>query len=126
MILDYVIVYVQDLAQAQAFYTGVLGLTVRDAQSSPTFVTLEGAGGARLGLQDGRASRLPPGRETAPGGVELSFAVDDVDATYARWQAAGVRLLTPPLDLPFGRYFLAQDPEGHYLSVYRFTAPPVG
>jgi hypothetical protein len=27
---------------------------------------------------------------------------------------------SPSKDLPFGRYFLARDPEGHYLSVYRF------
>ena len=28
-----------------------------------------------------------------------------------------------PVDLSFGRYFMAKDPEGHYLSVYRFNPP---
>jgi len=53
--------------------------------------------------------------------VELSFEVDDVDATWRRWKASGVELLSEPMDLPFGRYFIAKDPEGHYVSVYRFA-----
>ena len=56
--------------------------------------------------------------------MELSFAVDDVDGTWRRWQAQGVNLVGEPVDLPFGRYFMAQDPEGHYLSDNRFATPP--
>jgi len=53
--------------------------------------------------------------------VELSFAVEDVDATWTRWHKNGVTMLTEVMEMPFGRYFLAQDPEGHFLSVYRFA-----
>jgi predicted enzyme related to lactoylglutathione lyase len=121
MNLNYVIVYVRDLNQMKAFYTDVLGLTALDTVSSPTFVTLRSEGGAMIGLQDKTASQLPPGREEQSGSVELSFAVDDVDATWQRWQAKGVELVAEPVDLPFGRYCLAKDPEGHYLSAYRFA-----
>jgi predicted enzyme related to lactoylglutathione lyase len=55
--------------------------------------------------------------------MELSFEVDDVDGTWRRWQALGVELVGEPVDLSFGRYFMAKDPEGHYLSVYRFNPP---
>lgn len=120
MNLNYAIVYVRDLDKAKAFYTETLGLTVVEALSGPTFVTLRPADGAMIGLQDSAASRLPPGREDRPGSVELSFAVDDVDGTWKRWKEKGVEFVIDPSDLPFGRYFLAKDPEGHYLSVYRF------
>jgi predicted enzyme related to lactoylglutathione lyase len=123
MNLGFVVLYVQDLAKVQAFYTEVLGLAVVEAVSSPTFVTLRPAEGSLLALQDKAAARFPPKEETRPGSVELSFAVEDVDGTWHRWQEQGVELLGEPVDLSFGRYFMAKDPEGHYLSVYRFNPP---
>ncbi len=121
MNLNYVIVYVRDLDKAKAFYTEALGLIAVEDLSGPAFVTLRPAGGSMIGLQDKTASRLPPGREEQPGSVELSFEVDDVDGTWQRWKEKGVELVTDPMDLPFGRYFMAKDPEGHYLSAYRFA-----
>jgi predicted enzyme related to lactoylglutathione lyase len=121
MNLGFVILYVRDMEKVKAFYTDVLGLSVVEAVSSPTFVTLRSAGGSLLALQDKTAARFPPGQEEQPGSVELSFEVDDVDGTWKRWKEAGVELVSDPMDLPFGRYFMAQDPEGHYLSAYRFT-----
>lgn len=123
MNLNFMIVYVQDIDKARAFYIEALGMTYVEALSSPTFVTLNPGHGAMIGLQDKAASRLPPGREDQPGSVELSFEVDDVDATWQRWKANGVTIVADPIDLPFGRYLLAQDPEGHYLSAYRFAQP---
>lgn len=123
MNLGFVVVYVQDMVKARAFYTGVLGLTVVGAVSSPTFVTLRPAGGSLIALQDKTASRFPPGQETQPGSVELSFEVDDVDGTWQRWQEQGVELVAEPVDLSFGRYCMAKDPDGHYLSAYRFNPP---
>ncbi len=122
MNLDFIILYVRDMEKSKAFYKDVLGLTVLEDVSSPTFVTLRpSAGRAMVALQDKSASRLPPGKERGPGGVELSFEVEDVDATWRLWKERGVDLVTDPMDLPFGRYFMARDPEGYYLSAYRFT-----
>src|SRR5207244_3718595 len=121
MNLGYAVLYVRNMDEAKAFYTDVLGLTVLEEVSGPTFVTLRPAGGSMLGLQDSAASRLPPGREQQSGSVELSFEVDDVDGTWKRWKEKGVELVTDPMDMPYGRYFMAKDPEGHYLSAYRFT-----
>src|SRR5437763_702958 len=105
MNLGFVVLYVHEMDKLRAFYTDVVGLTVMEEISSPTFVTLRPDDGAMLGLQDRAASRLPPGQETQPGSVELSFEVADVDSTWQRWKDQGVALLTDPLDLPFGRYF---------------------
>ncbi len=121
MNLGFVILYVKDMNKLTAFYRDTLGMTVMDAISSATFMTLKPAAGAMIGLQDAAASQLPPGREKQPGTMELSFEVDDVDATWKSWKEKGVEMVTEPLTLPFGRYFLAKDPEGHYLSAYRFA-----
>ncbi len=126
MNLGFVVVYVQDMAKARAFYIDVLGLTIVEAVSSPTFVTLRPAGGSLIALQDKTASLFPPGQETQPGGVELSFEVDDVDGTWQRWQEQGVELVAEPVDLSFGRYCMAKDPDGHYLSAYCFNRPAAG
>jgi predicted enzyme related to lactoylglutathione lyase len=121
MNLGFVVLYVRDLEKAKAFYTDTLGLSVVEAVSGPSFVALRGSGGSFIALQDKAAAQFPPRAEEQPGSVELSFEVDDVDGTWARWKEQGVAMLTEPVDLPFGRYFMAQDPEGHYLSVYRFA-----
>jgi lactoylglutathione lyase len=118
--LGFVVLYVDDMDRARTFYTEVLGLTVVEEVSSPTFVTLRPSGGSLVALQDRAAARFPPGQEPHPGTMELSFEADDVDGTWHRWQEQGVELVSEPVDLSFGRYFMAKDPDGHYLSVYRF------
>jgi predicted enzyme related to lactoylglutathione lyase len=122
MNLNYIIMYVQDINKVKAFYTDVLGMSVVEAASGPNFVTLRSSGGALIGLQDKTTSQLPPKHEQQAGSVELSFEVDDVDATWKHWKECGVELISEPVNLPFGRYFLAKDPEGHYLSAYRFAS----
>jgi predicted enzyme related to lactoylglutathione lyase len=95
-------------------------MTVVPEHSSPAFATLRTDGGAVIGLQDRASAKFPPGLEK-PGSIELSFEVEDVDVTWKHWQDKGVEMVADPMDLPFGRYFMAKDPEGYYLSVYRFN-----
>lgn len=121
MNLGFIVLYVQDIEKAKAFYTDLLGMAVVDEVSSPTFVTLRPAAGSLIGLQDKAAAKMQPAHEANAGSMELSFEADDVDATWKRWKEEGVEIVADPVDLPFGRYFLAKDPEGHYLSVYRFA-----
>ncbi len=115
--LDIINLFVRDMAGARRFYSETLGLPVIEEISGEGFVALRPASGSSIALQD--VATLPPGVAGQPGGMELGLLVEDVDAVHAEWQAKGVRLLTPPMDLPFGRTFLAADPEGHYLRVYR-------
>jgi predicted enzyme related to lactoylglutathione lyase len=121
MNLGFVILYVDDMQKVKAFYTDLLGMTVVEEVSGPHFVTLRPEGGSLVALQDKAGAKFPPALEEQSGSVELSFAADDVDATWRRWKEHGVEMVSEPVDLPFGRYFLAKDPEGHYLSVYRFA-----
>jgi len=125
MELGFVILYVNDMDKAKAFYSEVLGLTIVESISSPHFVTFRSQAGSLLSLQDNAMAKFPPKLETQGGSIEVSFAVDDVDSTWKHWKESGVNMVSEPEDLPFGRYFMAKDPDGHYLSVYRFAKQPV-
>ncbi len=121
MNLNYILVYVNDFQKSKSFYINALGMSDSGSIASDIFATLHASeGGAIIGLQDKKSTPLPPAQEQHPGSMELSFAVEDVDATYKSWKEKGVEIISEPADMPFGRYFLARDPEGHYLSAYRF------
>ena len=111
--LNYLGVVVQDIAAATAFYRDTLGLVVDEQASIPgAFTQFKLAGNAVLGLQLG--TEAPNGQSFEP-----ALLVEDVDKTYAQWQAQGVDLLDEPTNKPFGRTFLFRTPEGHVLRVYR-------
>ena len=121
MKLSYILVYVNDFQKSRAFYIDALGMKDLGSRAPDIFATLQSPdGGAIIGLQDKKSTPLPSAQEQHPGSVELSFEGEDVDATYKRWKEKGVEMITEPADMPFGRYFLAKDPEGHYLSAFRF------
>jgi predicted enzyme related to lactoylglutathione lyase len=120
MNLGFVILYVSDMQKVQTFYTDLVGLSVWQEHSGPGFTSLRPAKGTTVGLQDKKTANLPPKQESASGTVELSFEVDNVDETYRTWQANGVEIVSEPEDMPFGRYFLAKDPEGHFVSAFRY------
>ena len=122
MNLNYILVYANDFQKMRSFYIDSLGMTDIGSVDSSIFATLRPSeGGATIGLQAKSSTPLPPAQEQHPGSIELSFAVEDVDATYKSWREKGVEIITEPADMPFGRYFLAKDPEGHYLSAFRFA-----
>lgn len=108
---NFILLHVANPAVSASFYEGLLGRP--PVEASPNFVMFALDGGMMLGLWAVPAT---------PGGHELAFTVDDVDATCADWTARGITILNPPADLDFGRTFLAADPDGHLLRVLRPSA----
>ena len=53
-------------------------------------------------------------------GVSYSFGVDDIDATVARLQAQGAKVLRGVADEAFGRMATLQDPEGRTFEVVNY------
>jgi|SRR5579884_1288098 len=111
---DFISLQVRNVAASRAFYTEVLGLTIDkrfdtaeavafDTNSIPFALTK-----AKVNLDEA----------PQPGwGITLWLDCDNVDELHARLQAAGVSIVTPPYDGPFGRAFVFVDPDG-----YRVTA----
>jgi uncharacterized glyoxalase superfamily protein PhnB len=61
---------------------------------------------------------IPPGSRGTARGVILNFEVEDVDAEYARAQAAGLPVLLSLRDEAFGqRHFITCDPGGVLIDV---------
>jgi catechol 2,3-dioxygenase-like lactoylglutathione lyase family enzyme len=114
--INFVILYVADAAQSEAFYAKLLGRPAVD--SSPTFVMFAMSSGVMLGLW-GRDGVKPAAN--APGGGEIAFAVADnaaVDARCAEWREQGITIAQAPSQMDFGRTFVALDPDGHRLRVF--------
>lgn len=118
---DYVVLVVEDLDRAVAFYAGVLGLPLGHRSGSyAQFAT----GATRVALYERRAMAETLGRADlgapdpdAPG-FELGFKVDDVDAAYAELVAAGATAAVAPTDRPWGqRTAYLRDPDGHLVEL---------
>ena len=114
--LNFILLYVEDVAASVAFYAQVLGRPA--VESSPTFAMLPAAPGVMLGLwrRDGVAPAAG-----APGGAEIAFTLDseaEVAVTIARWKALGARIAQAPTRMDFGFTGTALDPDGHRLRVF--------
>ena len=120
--LGYAILFVSDLDRSIRFYRDTIGLPFRFANESYAEFATEGAKFALYAR-----SHLPEllGREAAPGpgpGLhgEVAFFCDDVDAEHERLAAAGVTVIAPPTDRPWGERTLhVADPDGYVVELTR-------
>ena len=112
-----VILYVDAPRASAAFYGPLLE---RDPDElSDTFALFRLPCGTALGLWSRHTVEPAP---AAPAGAgAIAVMVEDVDATHAAWAARGLPMVQQPVDLDFGRTFVALDPDGHRLRVYRPT-----
>jgi lactoylglutathione lyase len=117
--IDYVILYVSDLSASVRFYRDVLGLPFKfEDRGYAEFST----GGARFGLFDRRLlpDLIGSASEQAPGGPsgEVLILVDDVDTEYDRLSSAGARILSGPVDRPWGHRTLhLADLDGNVVEI---------
>ena len=109
--------HVASPAASAIFYAELLER--QPVEASPGFVMFALSPELKLGLW--AREGVVPAPSGASGGSELAFPVGDpaaVDATCAAWSGRGVTILQPPIDLDFGRSFVAVDPDGHWLRVF--------
>ena len=117
--LGWVIVYVEDPAQAAAFYERTFGLRGEFVAPSGTYAQLD-TGPTRLAfaayeLGDGNfpGGVRRPAQEGQPPNVEIALVSDDVDGAYAQALEAGCAPLAEPADKPQGqRVAYVRDPFG--------------
>ncbi|AGZ44216.1 VOC family protein [Actinoplanes friuliensis] len=112
---DFLALQVRDLERAAGFYEQHLGLR-RIPQSPPgaiVFATEPIAFAVRNPLP---GVDLDAGR---PGlGVALWLHSPDAQALHDTLQSAGVPIVTPPFDSPFGRTFTFSDPDGYAVTIH--------
>ena len=71
-----------------------------------------------LAILAGDHDTIPAKARCSARGVLINFEVQDVDEVYGRLRAAGLPILLPLRDEPFGqRHFFTEDPNGVLIDV---------
>ncbi|MGI8710189.1 MAG: VOC family protein [Acidimicrobiales bacterium] len=111
--VHHVSVNVSNVEAAAAFYTGPLGMTVRDDR--PDF----GFGGAWLAAGDQQV-HLIEGSTPPNLGQHLAIEVADLDAAIAELRQQGIEVSDASLVGP-GRQAFTVDPSGNGVELYQFV-----
>ena len=111
---DFISLQVRNFAASRAFYLDLLGFAVDPRFDNPDFVLLD-TNSIPLALTEAKVNL---DQAPQPGwGLTLWIDCDQVNELHAKLEAAGVTIVKPPFDGPFGRAFIFADPDG-----YRITA----
>jgi predicted enzyme related to lactoylglutathione lyase len=113
--LDYILLFVSDPMKSSSFYTKLFD--VKPVEESATFALFAFPNGIMLGLWSPLTAE-PPAVVTA-GGCEIAFSNDNVDAIHDAWHKKGIPIVQKPTDMDFGRTFVALDPDGHRIRVFK-------
>ena len=113
---------VDDVEEAVAFYTDVLGFDVL-TNAAPAFADVA-RGNLRLLLsgpdQLGRPADARRRASPSPGGWNrIHFIVDDIDAEVARLRDAGARFRNDIVSGPGGKQILVEDPSGNVVELFQ-------
>jgi predicted enzyme related to lactoylglutathione lyase len=111
---SFIALQVRDLAASAAFYRDVFGFTAgeRNPPGAVVFATRPIALALREPLQP-----LPDKGPLGIGTV-LWVACDDADALHDLIVERGGKVLGPLRDGPFGRFFVASDPDGYAVTFH--------
>jgi catechol 2,3-dioxygenase-like lactoylglutathione lyase family enzyme len=112
---------VDDVDEAVAFYTKVLGFEVLTS-ASPAFADVR-RGNLRLlisGPTSSAGRAMPDGAKPGPGGWNrIHFVVDDIDAEIARLREAGASFRNEVVRGPGGSQILVNDPSGNLVEIFQ-------
>jgi uncharacterized glyoxalase superfamily protein PhnB len=114
-----------DLAAALELYTGTLGFEVARGAVEEGNIAIE-RGDNRLMLETGGAfysegyNAAIASRLGGPASGALYVEADDLPELYAAVEAAGLRVVDPLADRPWGQTeFTVEDHEGNWLSFWK-------
>ncbi|MEX2954749.1 VOC family protein [Serratia fonticola] len=113
-------IYVDSPEKSAEFYRHLLG--TEPVEQSPTFALFIFNNGFKLGMWSKHT--VEPTPAATGGGTEICFMCEQpqqVDALYQQWRDKGLTIVQSPVDLDFGYTFVATDPDGHRLRVYKLN-----
>ena len=113
--IDCVMIQVEDLEAAAAYYARVFGL--RRTWSRPTQV------GFKMPESDAEIVLHTEGDLPSP--IAVHYLVDDVPRAVAHLQSNGCRVVVEPFDIEIGTCAVVEDPFGVTLSILDMTKGPL-
>jgi len=116
--LGFVLLFVKNPLESGDFYKKFLDL--QPIEESPTFVSFMLSNGVLLGLWSRFTAE--PLVQASAGASEICFEADDIDAVYNEWGKQGITIIQKPSEMDFGRTFVAIDPDGHRIRIYKLRA----
>jgi predicted enzyme related to lactoylglutathione lyase len=117
--VDFIGVPVQDLARADAFYGGTLGLR-RNPNSGERWVEYD-TGNVTIALISPEA--MGPDFQVKPHSMPIALGVDDVEEARAKLETAGVEFGRDTIDSSVSHIAGFADPDGNAFILYRRYAP---
>lgn len=120
--VDFVLVPVQDLARARAFYADVLGMTpssVWQRDGQPAIGAEFENGTVTLALFDVAQT----GREYQAGAGAIALHVDDVNVAREQLESAGIEFVMDTIDSGVCLQAIFHDSEGNTLILHNRYAP---
>ena len=120
----YPVIMTTAVAATANFYTAHFGF--QETFSSDWYVHLRSKTdpSVNLAVLDGSHETIPETGRGRVSGLLLNFEVEDPDAMYAKAKAAGLPILIPLRDEPFGqRHFITSDPNGVLIDVIKPIPP---
>ncbi|GGC59973.1 VOC family protein [Chelatococcus reniformis] len=120
----YPVVMTRDVVGTAAFYSAHFAFV--PLFSSDWYVHLQARDDASVNLAvlDGAHQTVPEAARGQVAGLILNFEVEDPDAAYDDLRAAGLPMLVPLRDEPFGqRHFITADPNGVLIDVIKPIPP---
>lgn len=120
----YPVIMTGDVATTTAFYRDHFRFV--PAFESDWYVHLQSSEDEKVNLAilQGDHETVPAQARGKVSGLLLNFEVEDVDAEYDAMKAAGLEILLPLRDEPFGqRHFITRDPNGVLIDVIKPIPP---
>jgi dipicolinate synthase subunit A len=110
--ISHILLQVSDLARAEAFFAGILGMEVKER-------TALGDGRPLVVLRQGLGLAVGPLPATAARDFDhLAFKATDVDALASRLREAGVTIVDGPKATGYGRSVYFLDPDGRRIECH--------
>ena len=113
--IDCVMIRVDDLERAVAYYTRVFGL--RRAWTRP--------GQVGLTMPETDAEIVLHTDQGFPSRIEVHYLVDDIAQAVAHFRANGCRVLVEPFEIEISRCATIEDPFGTPLNILDMTKGPL-
>lgn len=104
---------VSDMDRAVAFYNEVFGYEMEIDTSGPNPMAVLGSS------MDTAGGHLYPGKPAADGGNTIHLGLpDSLEAGMERARNAGGEVVSPPIQIPAGRFAYAKDPDGNSIGLF--------